>query len=190
MPGHNQQFGKYGARGIKGHEAVARQLEKLVSYIAAPITGTRGLMARLRYLTATDRRTAAAREAGLTVTPRTVKAWMTGQRQPSKANLARIDQAYRQVRRDNVVRHLIKRLERDGRGTRVEIHPFNQSQVSRPRQRPVEFRTLNVRNWGPIVRAWADGDDTAMEAEWTDVIVDLGSQWGQYEYVTNVGFAA
>ncbi|TRO55669.1 transcriptional regulator, partial [Streptomyces sp. IB201691-2A2] len=25
---------------------------------------------------------------------------------------------------------------------------------------------------------------------WVDQVVDLGSQWGQYEYVTNVGFAA
>ncbi len=31
------------------------------------------------------------------------------------------------------------RLNRDGRGTRVEIHPFNQSGVSRLRQRPMEF---------------------------------------------------
>lgn len=29
MPEPNLEFGKYGARGIKGHEAVARQLDAL-----------------------------------------------------------------------------------------------------------------------------------------------------------------
>lgn len=190
MPEKSQEPGKYGARGIRGHEAVARQLEKLVGYIASPITSARGLAARLRYLTATDRRLAAAREAGLDVTPRTLKAWKAGMRQPNKRSLQRIEQAYRQVRRENVVRDLIRKLNRDGRGTVVEIHPLNQSQVSRPRQRPVEFRRLTVRNWDRIVQAWGAGDDTAMDEAWTDAIVDLGSQWGQYDLVTNVGFSA
>ncbi|MYR60467.1 transcriptional regulator, partial [Streptomyces sp. SID625] len=77
-----------------------------------------------------------------------------------------------------------------GRGTRVEIHPINQSQADRPRQRVVEHRAMNVRNWDRIVQAWAVGDDQALDDAWVDHIVDLGSQWGQYEYVTNVGFAA
>ncbi|CAL9323871.1 hypothetical protein SUDANB66_06443 (plasmid) [Streptomyces sp. SudanB66_2053] len=49
------------------------------------------------------------------------------------------------MRRQNVARYLAARLHRGGRGTRVEIHSLNQSGVVRPRQRPVEFRTLNVR---------------------------------------------
>jgi hypothetical protein len=36
MPERNIEFGKYGARGIKGHEAVARQLDALAGYIATP----------------------------------------------------------------------------------------------------------------------------------------------------------
>ncbi|MFB7226060.1 hypothetical protein ACWD4L_42685 [Streptomyces sp. NPDC002596] len=32
----NEQFGLYGACGIKAHEAVARQLDALAGYIAAP----------------------------------------------------------------------------------------------------------------------------------------------------------
>ncbi|MDH6565107.1 hypothetical protein M2160_000128 [Streptomyces sp. SAI-117] len=63
------------------------------------------------------------------------------------------------MRRGSVARYLAARLNRDGRGTRVEIHPLNQSQVSRPRQRPVEFRAMNVRRWDRIVAAWAAGDD-------------------------------
>ncbi|MBW8706942.1 hypothetical protein MBT84_45660 [Streptomyces sp. MBT84] len=64
MPERNKHFGLYGARGIKGHEAVARQLDALAGYIATPVTVRRGLLARLHYLTRTDHARAAAREAG------------------------------------------------------------------------------------------------------------------------------
>ena len=76
-------------------------------------------------------------------------------------------------------------------GTRVEFHPLDQSQVDRPRRRAVEYRTLDVRHWDRIVQAWADEDEQALDDAWVnDVAVDLGSQWGQYEYVTNIGFGA
>ncbi|MFF7048220.1 hypothetical protein ACFY94_07655 [Streptomyces griseorubiginosus] len=107
---------------------------------------------------------------------------------PSRRNLAAIEQAYRTVRRENVARYLAARLNRDGRGTRVEIHPLNQSRDSRPRQRPVEFRALNVRRWDRIVAVWAVGDDQELDDAWVDQVIDFG--WGQYEYVTNIGFAA
>ncbi|MFF4763198.1 transcriptional regulator [Streptomyces sp. NPDC001292] len=191
MPERNVEFGKYGARGIKGHEAVARQLDRLASFVATPITVRRGLLARLHYLTRTSHAQQAAREAGLTVTDRTLKAWLGGERNPSKKNLERIETAYRTVRRHNVARYLLARLNREGRGTRVEFHPLNQSQVNRPRQRVVSYRTLNVRHWDRIVEAWANDDEAALDDAWiTDAVVDLGSEWGQYEYVTNVGFAA
>jgi hypothetical protein len=190
MPERNIDFGKYGARGIKGHEAVARQLDALAGYIVTPVTARRGLQARLHYLTRTDHARQAARAAGLTVTARTVRAWLAGTRTPSRKNLERIERAYRTVRRENVARYLTTRLNREGRGTRVEIHPVNQSQVNRPLQRVVELRHLNIRRWDRIVAAWQTGDDQALDEAWVDQIVDLGSQWGQYEYVTNVGFAA
>ncbi|NDZ85186.1 helix-turn-helix transcriptional regulator, partial [Streptomyces sp. SID10115] len=97
MPERTHDFGHYGARGIKGSEAVARQLDQLTGFIATPITQHRGLMARLRYLTRTDHARQAAREAGLTVADRTLNAWLTGKRRPSKANLAKIEAAYRAV---------------------------------------------------------------------------------------------
>ncbi|MEV5177136.1 transcriptional regulator [Streptomyces flaveolus] len=191
MPERNLEFGAFGARGIKGHEAAARQLDALAGFIATPITVRRGLLARLHYLTRTDRARAAAREAGLTVTDRTLRAWLEGRRAPSRQNLARIEAAYRAVRRRNVARSLLARLNRAGRGTRVEFHPLNQSQVPRPRQRALSYRTLNVRHWDRIVTAWATGDDAALDDAWvSDATVDLGSEWGQYEYVTNIGFAA
>ncbi|MER6287056.1 transcriptional regulator [Streptomyces sviceus] len=191
MPERNIEFGKYGARGIRGHEAVARQLDALATFIATPITTRRGLLARLHYLTRTEHARATAREAGLTVTDRTLKAWLEERRSPSKRNLEKIESAYRTVRRRNVARYLLLRLTREGRGTRVEFHPLNQSQVPRTRQRAVEFRTLNVRHWDRVVRAWAAGDDAALDEAWVnDVVVDLGSQWGEYEFVTAIGFAA
>ncbi|WP_331737237.1 transcriptional regulator (plasmid) [Streptomyces sp. NBC_00984] len=190
MPERNIDFGKFGARGIKGSDAVMRQLDDLAGGIVTPVTVKRGLMARLHYLTKTDHSLAAAKDAGLTVTDRTLQAWLEGKRRPSKANLERIDAAYRTVRRRNVARHLLARLDREGRGTRVEIHPLNQSQVPRPLQRLVEYRTMNVRRWDRIVDAWATGDHQGLDDAWEDVIIDLGSQWGQYEYVTNIGFAA
>ncbi|MET9258063.1 transcriptional regulator [Streptomyces sp. NPDC003717] len=190
MPDRNHDFGKHGARGTRGSELVARRLDALVDFIITPATTPRGLLARLRYLTKTPTARKAAREAGLTVTDRTLKAWLAGQRTPSKANLERIDHAYRTVRRHNVARHLLTRLNSAG-GTRVEIHPLNQSQVPRPYQRTIEYRHLNVRRWDDIVTAWAAGDPGALDTAWTtDVLPDLGSQWGQYEYATNIGFAA
>ncbi|MET9647669.1 transcriptional regulator [Streptomyces syringium] len=191
MPEKNIDFGKFGARGIKGSDAVARKLDELAGGIATPVTAKRGLIARLHYLTKSGKSRQAAKDAGLTVTDRTLKAWLEGKRRPSKANLERIDTAYRVVRRHNVARHLLARLNRGGRGTRVEIHPINQSQVPRPLQRVVEYRTMNVRRWDKIVTSWAAGDHQGLDDAWTtDVLPDLGSQWGQYEYVTNIGFAA
>lgn len=189
MPEYTLEFGKYGARGIRGSEAVARQLDELAGFIASPVESTRGLMARLHYLTRSPHARAAARAAGLTVTDRTLRAWLDGRRRPNARNLERIETAYRTVRRHNVARYLLRRLNSRG-GTRVELHPLNQSQVPRPRQRFLEFRTLNIRRWDQIVRAWAEDDMAALDDAWIDQIVDLGSQWGQYEYVTNVGFAA
>ncbi|MGC0327558.1 hypothetical protein RKD23_000548 [Streptomyces sp. SAI-170] len=191
MPERNIEFGKFGARGIKGHEAVARQLNALANFVATPVTHRRGLLARLHYLTRTGHAREAARAAGLTVTDRTLKAWLDGRRNPSKKNLRTIETAYLTVRRHNVAKYLLARLNREGRGTRVEFHPLNQSQVTRPHQRALSFRTLNVRHWDRIVEAWAADDEAALDDAWVnDAVVDLGSEWGQYEYVTNIGFAA
>ncbi len=148
-------------------------------------------MARLHYLTKSAHARNAAQDAGLTVTDRTLKTWLEGRRSSSKASLGRIDAVYRAVRRHNVARHLLKRLNRDGRGTRVEIHPLDQSRVVRPLQRVVAYRTMDVRRWDRIVGSWAVGDYQGLDDVWTtDVLPDLGSQWGQYEFCAGVGFAA
>lgn len=78
MPERNIDFGKFSARGIKGSEAVIRQLDDLAGGIVTPVTVKRGLMARLHYLTKTGHSLAAAKDAGLTVTDRTLQAWLNG----------------------------------------------------------------------------------------------------------------
>ncbi|MFH8736782.1 transcriptional regulator [Streptomyces sp. NPDC017964] len=191
MPDRNLEFGKFGARGIKGYEAAARQLDALANFIATPVTQRRGMLARLHYLTRSEHAKAAAREAGLTVTDRTLKRWTEGTASPSKKSLAQLEAAYLQVRRQNVSRYLLQRLNREGRGTRVEFHPLNQSQVPHPRQRDVSFRSLNVRHWDRMVDAWVADDDEGMDEAWFDgITADLGSDFGSYEYVMNIGFAA
>ncbi|WP_435864661.1 hypothetical protein [Streptomyces phaeochromogenes] len=45
---------------------------------------------------------------------------------------------------------------------------------------------MNVRRWDRIVAVGAAGDDQELDDGLVDQVVDLGSQWGQYEYV---GFA-
>ncbi|MDQ1041365.1 hypothetical protein QFZ75_007781 [Streptomyces sp. V3I8] len=112
-----------------------------------------GLTARLNYLTCTAHALEAARAAGLTVTGRTLRAWQAGTRTLLRKNLAAIEQAYRTVRWESVARYLLARLNRQGRGTRVEVHPVNQSRVDWPRQCAVELRHLNMRNWDRIVGA-------------------------------------
>lgn len=190
MPQHTHEFGKYGARGIKGSQAVARQLDTLANYITSPVTTRRGLQARLHYLTRTPRALTNARNAGLTATTRTIKKWLNGTQQPTPQNLQRIDTAYRTVRRHNITRHLLHRLNNNGHGTRVEIHPLNQSHVPPPHQRTTPHRTLTIRHWDPIIHAWTTNNPHALDTAWTHHLTTLGSQWGQYEYVTNIGFPA
>ncbi|MDQ0605537.1 hypothetical protein QF037_009970 [Streptomyces canus] len=72
MAERNVEFGKFGARDLKGSEAVAGQLDALAGYIATPATARRGLLTRPHYLTRTDHARAAARKAGRAVTVRAV----------------------------------------------------------------------------------------------------------------------
>ncbi|MFD3564076.1 transcriptional regulator [Streptomyces sp. NPDC058686] len=126
----------------------------------------------------------AARQAGRTVTERTLKRWAQGRAFLSKKSLAQLEAAYLQVRRHSVARHLLQRLNRDGRGTRVEFHPLSQSRVSRPHHGAVTH-TLKLEIAAPGVDISA-----AMDEVWFDgIAIDLGFAYGVYEYVTIIGFA-
>ncbi len=129
------RFGHYGAQGAPGGEALGIALGRMVSGISSPVDSERGLAARLNYLTKSDAGYAAMDRAGIHVAPRTLMAWLAEERTPNKANLARLDAAYWDLRRRNVAKDLKARLHNGGRGTRVEINPVNESRVDRKHQR-------------------------------------------------------
>ncbi|WP_407697416.1 hypothetical protein [Streptomyces kebangsaanensis] len=54
-------------------------------------------------------------------------------------------------------RGLLARPNRAGQGTRVEFHPLDQSRVTRPRQRGVEYRSPGGRHRDRIVDARGPG---------------------------------
>lgn len=185
--------GAFGAQGVSGGEAISRRLDQLAGGIKSEVSSERGLEARLKYLTDSPRGYAAMERAGVEVTPRTLLAWLSGDRDPNKANLGKIDAAYRDLRRQNMVRSMKRRLSNNGRGTRIEVHPVNQSAVPDPRKRDLEVRRVNVRpaQWDQLVDAWSAGNVTSMDAIWEGIAEDgIGSDWGAYVIVSSVGFGA
>ncbi|MFG2833153.1 hypothetical protein ACGFWI_37905 [Streptomyces sp. NPDC048434] len=184
---------KYGARGVKGPDALINEINRIVYMrgIKSPITTPRGLYARLKYLNSGPGRQA-LREQG--ITDRAWKNWMAGKSTPSPANRDRIDNAYWTRKRENMVRsgQLKKILNNDGRGRRMEIYPVDQSQVDESRRRPnVQQRSIQMRYiWDDLVDAWAAHDDATIDGIWDDVIGELDSDWGAYAYVSAVGIGA
>ncbi|GAA1924293.1 transcriptional regulator [Streptantibioticus ferralitis] len=195
--GRWRNIGHYNARGIHGGRALAEGIDKMVTGIESPVDSERGLAARLRYLTASDAGYEAMDRAGVHVRPRTLIAWLAEEQTPSKANLTRLDAAYWELRRRNVVADLKRRLNKGGRGTRIEIDPVDQSRVhSRHRrdlERGLETRVINVRGnvWDRAVDAWIAGNEPELEAIWDEIIQGaLGTDWDAYTYVSSVGWAA
>jgi hypothetical protein len=70
-------------------------------------------------------------------------------------------------------------LNRGGQGTRVEIHPVDQTMVDAPRRRDsLRVRKLQVRYiWDAAVDALIDGNLGALEDVWDDVIAEFDSDW-------------
>ncbi|AKH80845.1 hypothetical protein AA958_00175 [Streptomyces sp. CNQ-509] len=191
MAGRWQQFGDYGADGVPGKQALARQLDELLTGITTPVDTDRGLHARLRYLTASAAGYEAMSRAGISVTGRTLMRWLAEEARPTPANLHRIDAAYWDLRRRNVAHDLKRRLNNHGRGTRMEIYPVDQQGVTPARRRDLSVRDINVRRvWDDMVDAWRDGDEAALDGIWDTIISDLGSAYDAYSYVTAVGFGA
>ncbi|SCK59416.1 hypothetical protein [Streptomyces sp. WMMB 322] len=184
-------YAKHGARGIPGSAALSAELERIVreTGIKSPITTPRGLGARLHYLDSHAGRQA-LREAG--VRPGTLRRWQQGKTKPSKNSREKIERAYREVRRHNMVRSgaLTKRLQQAGRGTRVEIYPVNQTDVPAQRQRDVPQRSIRIRDWATITHAWAAGDDAQLDQAWGDIIADIASEYVAYAYVSGIGIGA
>ncbi|MET8816171.1 transcriptional regulator [Streptomyces sp. NPDC004549] len=196
MPGRNIDFGHYGATGQLSSIAAAHVLDTLVGGITSPVTTRRGLTARLRYMTRSEHARTLMAGEGLNPSPSTLRKWLDGTQAPKPSNLALIDQAYRRMRRHNVARYLLQRLNGGG-GTRVEIHPADDTFVQERHRRPDKhMRKVNIRRWDHIIAAWADGAwekgvEAPLDDAWTNELSDaLGSDWGAYEYCKSLGFNA
>ncbi|MEU0133917.1 transcriptional regulator [Streptomyces sp. NPDC006296] len=191
MAGRWMDLGVFNARGLPGADALGAAIENMVTGIASPADSDRGLAARLRYLTRTDAGYEAMDRAGIHVSPRTLIAWLAEDRTPNKANRTRLDAAYWDLRRRNVTTDLKHRLNNDGRGTRVEINPVDQSAVDSRHRRDLAARSINVRGvWDRAVDAWLDENVAELDAIWDEIIQDLGSQYDAYSNVSSIGWAA
>ncbi|MFJ3679984.1 hypothetical protein ACIPPN_30855 [Streptomyces diastaticus] len=185
------EFGKYHAQGRKGAQALGEEIERIAREggIASPVTSSRGLRARLRYLDSPAGRRALAEQG---VSDRLRRAWAAG-RNPSRAKLAAVDAAYWDRRRANLIRSgaLKRLLDNEGRGRRIEIHPVDQSAVPEKRKRVISQRTVTARYiWDDAVDAWESGDLDALDEIWDDVISDLDSDYSAYAYVGSIGISA
>ncbi|MFJ9924277.1 transcriptional regulator [Streptomyces rubiginosohelvolus] len=191
MAGRWKDFGKYGANGAPGGEALGIAMEGMVRGTSSPVDGERGLAARLNYPTKSDAGYEAMDRAGVHVSPRTLMAWLAEERIPNKANLARFDAAYWDLRHRNVAPDLKARLNNNGRGTRVEINPVNQGGVEQKYRRDLAPRSVNVRGvWDRAVDAWMDDDQDELDAVWDEVLDLIGSDYDGYSYVSSIGWAA
>ncbi|MFF3087611.1 hypothetical protein ACFVRB_21545 [Streptomyces nojiriensis] len=186
------EWQRHDARGMKGGEALILELNRIVhsSGIVSPVTSRRGLTARLRYLDSPAGREALAEQG---VSSRTMRSWTRGTAAPSPASRERIDAAYWWRRRENLIRSgwLVRHLDNDGRGRRMEIYPVDQSHVDSKYSRPLSDRSIMVRYiWPDLVSAWAARNATLVDEIWDDVITDLDSDYAAYAYVSAVGIGA
>lgn len=196
MPDQHIDFGHYGATGQRSSLAAAEVLDVLAGGIASPVTTHRGLAARLRYMTRSKHAHQGMVEEGLKPSRATLRKWIEGTQVPLPENLVKIDAIYRQMRRRNVARYLLQRLNANG-GTMIEIHPAEDGSVAqRHRRRDKSVRRVKIRKWDDIVEAWSEGNwergsERALDDAWIDQLRDaLGSDWGAYEYTRSLGFNA
>ncbi|WP_332880928.1 transcriptional regulator [Streptomyces sp. NBC_00564] len=183
-------YGHYGAAGVSGGLALARQLDERAGINdLPPVSDPRGLAIRLRYLAWDEQGLTWLRLAQITVTERTIARWNTARQRPLPANLEKIDRAFWACRRHNLVGYYKQRLWDGGRGTRIEIHPVDQQHVAPNRRRDLNLRTINVRtDWRRVVDAWNSGDQQALDDAWNSISDSLGSDHGAYRSVSYIGF--
>ncbi|NUV30783.1 MULTISPECIES: transcriptional regulator [Streptomyces] len=199
MAGRWMVLGHYKARGQEGWEALAQGIEDMVTGISSSVETDRGLAARLRYLTTSDAGYEAMDRAGIHVAPKTLMAWLAEEVTPNRANRARLDAAYWDLRRQNVAADLKRRLNNDGRGTRIEVNGVDQSSVDRRHQRDLPSRSVdipprsvNVRGiWDRAVDAWLAEDEHELDAIWDEILLDhFGSDRDKYSKVSSIGWSA
>lgn len=189
MASSGRYTGGLGARGVRGGDAIAAQLDQL-----AQERNVKSFHAMISYLTRSPKGYAAMDAAGVVAGTRTQQRWLAEEQQPSKANRAAVERAYASLRRERLARGLRERLTRSG-GVQMEIQPVDQSKVPADHHRPLDSQlgqrklTPTPTEWDRIVDAWADDD----VSELTDIYEglaeeSLGSDYAAYGWVSSVGF--
>ncbi|MEU8489542.1 transcriptional regulator [Streptomyces sp. NPDC048641] len=150
----------------------------------------RAFGSRVDYLRLLSHAKTTARQVGHTITERTLKRWPpSGRAFPSKKSLAQLEAAYLQVRRHSVARHLLQRLNMDGRGTRVEFPP--QPVPGEPATPRCRYPHLQARDCRSRCRHPGRHGRCRRRGRWFDgIAIDLGFGYGVYKYVAVIGFAA
>lgn len=179
--------GTKGADGIPGGQAVARELDRMVSE-----GGVKSLHSRIKFLTGSQAGYDALSRAGVSATAPTLMRWLGDQElHPgvgiSVANARRVDQAYELRRRETMAGSLKRQLEQ----ARIEIYPVDQRAVSENDRRDISIRRVRLRphQWAALVDAWSDG--SGINEDWESIASDaLGSDWDSYGWVSSVGIGA
>ncbi|WP_030693724.1 hypothetical protein [Streptomyces globisporus] len=178
----------------EGWRALILELNRIVHAwgIASPVTSRRGLAARLRYLGSPAGREA-LKDRGIPL--RTIRTWMKSKGTVSLIPVSRerIDAAYWARHRENLIRsgRLVKHLDDEGRGRRMETHPVDQTCVEAKCRCDLRTRTIAVRYiWTDLVDAWATRDANLVDENGDDVISVLDSEYNAYAYVSSVGIGA
>ncbi|GCD40378.1 transcriptional regulator [Streptomyces paromomycinus] len=179
-------FGKYGAQGVHGAMALATALDRRAFAGDHWKTPEEKHRRALLYLTRSAAGYRAMEDAGITVDARTLLAWLSQARAPSRDRQARLETAYQTLRRRNIAPALTRSLNAGG-GTRIEIYPADEAEVEMCHRRVVPWRHKNIYRWNTIVAAWSVGDQMRLVAAWEDTICDLDSDWRKYEYVSHIG---
>lgn len=185
MPGR-KTTGEYGAQGDPASKHIAAQIDEyaMSGGIASSPESDRGFFARLNYLVKRKGGGGAMERNG--VRPRTLRDWRSGRTKASRANRERVDRAYQELRREN----MMPRLKHELRQRQIEITPVNQGNVPRPRQRTLNVRrkTLRSDQWDAILNAWEDGDFDTIQDVYDDAIAEDDTDYSAYANVAYVGF--
>ncbi|MFG2402630.1 transcriptional regulator [Streptomyces lydicus] len=179
-------FGKFGAQGVHGATALAIALDRRAFAGDRWKTPEEKLRRALIYLTRSAAGYQAMEDAGITADARTLNAWLSQTRNPNRDRQARLETAYQTQRRRNIAPALTRQLNANG-GTRIEIHPVDQTEVEVHHRRVAPWRRKNIYRWNTIVAAWSVGDQMRLAAAWEHTICDLDSDWRKYEYVSHIG---
>lgn len=162
---------------MRGGEALRRQLD----VHASRSRGAKGWKAQLTYLTRSERgRITTSEQFGR----RNLIAWLSEDREPTTANRASIQRAYDERRRPVVAQALLKVLDNDGDGTRVEVHPLEDDVHTAH----LNIQTIEITDWEDIIQAWYEHDWDELDDIWEGIADDELYPPGGYYYVSHLGF--